>query len=160
TDVTLTYGTAVGIYENDVPSHDAGDLRIDPTTSGQVSVTRPEDVADGRVLVRRLRPGPDGWREELAWIAADGSSAAVAADGTPPTDPTRHPTFTTPSRAEFRGRALWSDLAFFEADAALPEERRRRVVSVQKALWSATGAFVGVVRVALASTRLDELVRI
>jgi adenylate cyclase len=65
-----------------------------------------------------------------------------------------------PSRPEFRGRALWSDLAFFEPDAALPEMQRRRVVSVQKALWSASGAFLGVVRVALESDRLDELVRV
>ncbi len=34
------------------------------------------------------------------------------------------------------------------------------MVSVQKALWSATGAFVGVVRVALESDRLDELARV
>ena len=38
--------------------------------------------------------------------------------------------------------------------------QRRRVVSVQKALWSASGAFLGVVRVALESDRLDELVRV
>mgnify|MGYP007122133393 CR=1 FL=1 len=69
----------------------------------------------------------------------------------PATDPTLHPTFTTPARPDFRGHALWSDLALFEADAALPESARRRVVSVQKALWSADDAFLGVVRVTLAS---------
>ena len=75
-------------------------------------------------------------------------------------DPTRHATFTTPSRPEFHGRALWSDLAFYEPDGALPEAERRRVVSVQKALWSPGGAFIGVVRVALQSDRIDELAHI
>jgi adenylate cyclase len=163
TDVTFTYGTALGTYARDEPPHDAGDLRIARAGAGQVSVSRAARDQDGALLLRRVRPDGAAWREEMVRVARDGTRtalAAAAAGAVPPLDPTTHPTFTTPSRPEYRDRALWSDLAFFEADAALPEARRRRVVSVQKALWTPSGAFVGVVRVALESDRLDELVRV
>lgn len=161
TDVTFTYGRADGVYAEDQAPHDAGDLRVVASSAGQVEVTRSAGSEDRPVLVRRLRPGPDGWRADAAFVAPDGTRTPLAAASGPvAADPTTHATFTTPSRAEFRDRALWSDLAFFEADAALPEMQRRRVVSVQKALWAPRGTFLGVVRVALASERLDALVRI
>lgn len=163
TDVTFTYGTAVGTYERDEPPHDAGDLRLSRAGAGQVAVSRTATDGDETLLLRRVRPGRDGWQAETIAVGRDGTRTSPpttpAADGSSP-DPTRHPTFTTPSRPEFRGRALWSDLAFFEADAGLPEAERRRVVSVQKGLWSASGSFAGVVRVALESAHLDELVRV
>ncbi len=159
TDVTFTYGTALGTYEHDEAPHDAGDLRIAAASGGQVSVARASGTAG--LVLRRLRPGPEGWRATTTAIATDGTRTRLPSPAdTTPIDPTTHPTFTVPSRPEYRGRALWSDLAFFEADAALPETARRRVVSVQKALWSAAGAFVGVARVTLASDRLDELVHV
>src|SRR5256885_342993 len=65
----------------------------------------------------------------------------------PAIDPTTHATFTVPSRHEYKGRALWSDLSYSEADAGLEEPLRRRVVSVQKALWSNEGVLLGVLRV-------------
>jgi hypothetical protein len=91
--------------------------------------------------VRRL-PERGRLARGAAEIARDGARDRGRRDDRPTSaiDPTIHPTFTVPSRPEFRGRAL-SDLAFFEPDAALPEMQRRRVVSVQKALWSASGAF-------------------
>ena len=164
-DMTLTYGRAIGTWDQDQPPHDAGDLRLAPTGAGQVSVSRPATGRAGAVLVHRLEPDAAGeWRAGATWVAPDGGRTPVAKDDAAfrpaVTDPTTHPTFTTPSRPAFRGRTLWSDLAFYEADAARPEAERRRVVTVQKALWSPAGAFVGVVRVALLSDRLDALTRV
>src|SRR5262249_27213940 len=42
----------------------------------------------------------------------------------------------------------------------LPEEIRRRVVSVQKALWANDGTFLGVLRVSLLNHRIDEFTRL
>ncbi len=162
TDVTFTFGRAIGIYDGDEPPHEAGELRLAPTESGQVSVTRATADNAAGLLMRRVRSGADGWRADETWIASDGTRipAEPAAAHAAPLDPTTHPSFTTPSRPEFRGRALWSDLSFFEADGALPEAERRRVVSLQKALWTTGGTFVGVVRVTVHSDRIDELTRI
>ena len=160
TDVTFTYGRAIGVYEADEAPHEAGELRLAPGESGQVSVTRVSTDDVGGLVVRRILPSADGWRALETRIADDGTRMPAGDGPVAARDPTTHPTFTTPSRPAFRGRALWSDLAFFEADAGLPEAERRRVVSVQKALWTKTGAFVGVVRIALLSDRIDELVRI
>jgi adenylate cyclase len=161
-DVTFTYGRAIGTYEKDEGPHATGDLRLRATASGQISVARAAADSSAGLLVRRLRPDADGWRADETWVAGDGArtpggqpQGAAAA-----IDPTMHPSFTTPSRPEFRGRALWSDLSFFEADGALPEAERRRVVSIQKALWANDGTFLGVVRVTLNSDRVDELTRI
>lgn len=158
-DVTFTYGRATGIQERDDPPHEAGDLRLEPAASGQVSVTRAASDTSAGLLVRRLTPSPRGWRATEHWIASDGTRTSADPAPDAPMDPTTHPSFTTPSRPAFRGRALWSDLAFFEADAALPETERRRVVSVQEALWANGGTFLGVVRVTLRSDRVDDLTR-
>ncbi|MEO7435124.1 MAG: adenylate/guanylate cyclase domain-containing protein, partial [Candidatus Binatia bacterium] len=162
TDVTLTYGQGIGTWDHDEPPHDAGDLRLAPTGAGQVSGSRPTAGQAGAVLIRRLGPTTEGWHATATWVMPDGARVLdppnAVRDAT--TDPTTHPTFTVPARPEFRGRALWSDLAFYEPDSARPEADRRRVVSVQKALWSPTGTFIGVIRVALQSDRLDELTRL
>jgi adenylate cyclase len=163
-DVSLTYGRAVGTYDRDEPPHDAGDLRLAADGAGQVSIARATAREGGTMMIRRLTQAADGWRAVATWVAPDGTrTVAETPPGVSPpivADPTLHPTFTTPSRSEFRGRALWSDLAFYENDAGLPEDERRRVVSVQKALWTPAGDFHGVVRVALRSERIDELTRI
>lgn len=159
-DVTFTYGRALGVYHDDDPPHEAGDLRLERAASGQVSVTRATTDSSAGLLVRRTLPGGHGWRAEEAWIASDGTRTPAEPAASEPTDPTSHPSFTTPSRPGFRGRALWSDLSFFEADGALPEAERRRVVSVQKALWTTNGTFLGVVRVTLNSDRVDDLTRV
>lgn len=159
-DLTFTYGRALGIYESDDPPHEAGDLRLEAVKSGQVSVTRATTDPSTALLVRRVTPGVRGWHAEETWVAGDGTRTPAEPPAAEPIDPTIHPSFTTPARPEFRGRALWSDLSFFEADGALPESERRRVVSLQKALWTKPGTFLGVVRVTLNSDRVDDLTRI
>jgi adenylate cyclase len=159
-DITFTYGRAIGTYEQDDLPHEAGDLRLMAAEAGQLSVTRATADQSADLLVRRLILGADGWRAEEHWVATDGTRTPAEPAAATAIDPTIHPSFTTPSRPELRGRALWSDLSFFEADAGLPEAARRRVVSVQKALWTTGGTFLGVVRVTLNSDRIDDLTRI
>jgi adenylate cyclase len=157
TEVTLTYGRAVGRYEHDDGPHDAGDLKLSREGSGQVSVARVGAGSDAGLVVRRQRQEGGRWLAEERRLPYETSPhpAAPAA-----VDPTIHATFTVPSREEYRGRALWSDLSYSEADAALPEEMRRRVVSVQKALWSNDETFLGVLRVSLLNNRIDEFTRL
>jgi adenylate cyclase len=157
TEVTLTYGRAIGTYEQDDGPHDAGDLKLAPEEAGQFSVARVGAGSDRGVVVRRL------WQADGRWLAEEHRLPyEISPHPAPPpaADPTIHATFTVPSRSEYRGRALWSDLSFSEADAALPEAMRRRVVSVQKALWANDGAFFGVLRVALLNNRVDEFTRV
>ena len=76
-------------------------------------------------------------------------------------DPTLHDTFRAAANRDARGRALWSDLSFTELDAALPLERRRKVMTVQKAIFASNGTsagrFVGVLRAGLVSDTLDRI---
>jgi adenylate cyclase len=155
TEVTLTIGRAVGTYADRDGVHDPGDLRLADEGRAQVSVARQAPTPG--IAVRRLAFEDGAWIATLRQLP---SAEAVRDTATAPADPTHHATFTVPARREFHGQALWSDLAYAEADAALPEPDRRRVVSVQKALWSRDGTFVGVLRVALLSDRIDELVRV
>jgi adenylate cyclase len=156
TEVTFTYGRAVGRYEHDDGPHDAGDLKLASDGSGQVSVARVGAGSDAGLVVRRVRQEGGRWLAEERRLPYETSPHPA---GPPAIDPTIHATFTVPSREEFRGRALWSDLSYSEADAGLPEEIRRRVVSVQKALWSNDETFLGVLRVSLLNNRIDEFTR-
>src|SRR6266700_1860419 len=54
-------------------------------------------------------------------------------------DPTLHDTFRAAANRDARGQALWSDLSFTELDAALPLEQRRKVMTVQKAIFVSDG---------------------
>ena len=157
TEVTFTYGRAIGRYEAIDGPHDAGDLKLAPDQSGQVSVSRVGAESDTGIVVRRA------WQEKGRWLATERRLPyeTTPHSATPPAvDPTTHPTFTVPSLQRQRGRALWSDLSYSEADAALAEPLRRRVVSVQKALWSNDDAFLGVLRVSLLNNRIDEFTRV
>jgi adenylate cyclase len=157
TEVTLTYGQAIGRYERDEAPYDAGDLKLAPDQSGQVSVSRVGAESDTGISVRRA------WQEGGRWLATQRRlpyEVTPHATTPPPVDPTAHATFTVPSRERHRGRALWSDLSYSEADAGLIESLRRRVVSVQKALWSNDDSFLGVLRVSLLNNRIDEFTRV
>jgi adenylate cyclase len=78
----------------------------------------------------------------------------VAADSA--ADPTRHDTLRTAAHQEWRGRSLWSDLSYREGDAALPAGLRRKVMTVQKAIFDPQGKFVGVLRAGITSDTLDR----
>jgi adenylate cyclase len=156
TEVTFTYGQAIGRYERDEGPYDAGDLKLAPNQSGQVSISRVGAESDTGVVVRRA------WQERGRWQATERRlpyEITPHATAPPAVEPTAHATFTVPSRERHRGRALWSDLSYSEADAALLESLRRRVVSVQKALWSNDDTFLGVLRVSLLNNRIDDFTR-
>jgi adenylate cyclase len=85
-------------------------------------------------------------------------------------DPTEHPTFQAAANRAFRGRALWSDLAFSQLDAELPPAQRRKTMTVQKAVFARTegadggggpageGArFAGVLRAGILGDALDRI---
>ena len=76
-------------------------------------------------------------------------------------DPTLHDTFRAAANRDARGQSLWSDLAFTELDATLPLEQRRKVMTVQKAIFTSggtdAGRFVGVLRAGLVSDTLDRI---
>jgi adenylate cyclase len=99
----------------------------------------------GRWQVRALRDRSGG----ISTRIVDASAGA---------DPTEHPTFQTAANAQWRGRALWSDLAYSELDAALPVSAQRKVLTIQKAVLRG-GAFVGVLRAGISGDRLDEIAR-
>jgi adenylate cyclase len=67
-------------------------------------------------------------------------------------DPTREDNFRSPARLDQQGRLLWSDLYVPARGDG------RRVVTVQKALWSP--GTVAVLRVSLLSERIDELTHV
>jgi adenylate cyclase len=97
----------------------------------------------------RLRP-TGRWQVSASRKASGAvtTSMTLAGGGV---DPTTEDTFVSPARADQKGRLLWSDL-FVSPDGG------GRVVTVQKALWSAEA--VAVLRVSLLSERIDELVRV
>ena len=125
---------------------------------GQMAVMRQGDRLDTR-WVHRDAAGK--WVAETRRRPAGGGLAegSFALDG-PAVDPTEHATYTTPKMPDYAGRALWSDLAYVEVDAALPEKDRRAGVYVQKAIRDAAGAFRGVARAGVWSAALDELSRV
>jgi adenylate cyclase len=97
------------------------------------------------VATRRSRPGG------LAFGAIPFEPAGEA------DDPTAHLTFSVLASKNRRGRAIWSDLHRSELDQALPEGRRRVVVSVQKAVEDGAGVFLGVLRVGMQTSDLDSI---
>lgn len=76
-------------------------------------------------------------------------------------DPIAHDTFRAAAHENARTHALWSDLAFAEGDGAAPMEKRRKILTVQKAIFvgdgTPSGHFVGVLRAGIVSETLDRL---
>ena len=103
---------------------------------------------------------PAGRRQISVFRDAAGvikSRVVVDAPAGDVTDPTEHDTFRAAAHRDRKGRAIWSDIAFSELDAALPEARRRKTMTVQKAIFSASGAFIGVLRAGIVSDTLERM---
>ncbi len=75
-------------------------------------------------------------------------------------DPTEHGTFTTPARKDLRRELLWSDLHWHPADGDLPESNRRLEISVQQAVLSTDGTFIGVIRSSLLLDAVEKVLEI
>lgn len=133
----------------------AGEAVLAPDGRWQVSVVRTSRAGLTTRITRREGTGfIASAREREAPVFA----AALVPGGAAP-DPTSHPTFSTIAARSRRGVAIWSDLHYAEADGSLPAPERRVVLSVQKAVEDASGRFLGVVRVSLATTELDAITR-
>ncbi|MBK5255223.1 MAG: hypothetical protein JJE39_04250 [Vicinamibacteria bacterium] len=126
----------------------------------QVSVYRESDETGSRVLTRVTEGDHTGFYSKVRLRPAGGGLGDGRIERTPgPSgDPTDHATFGTPSSEAVGGRALWSDLSYSELDSLLPEDRRRVVVTVLKAVEDRNGTFLGVVRAAILGRALDALV--
>ena len=106
----------------------------------RVSLERGRWVGEsGRVTVGEIR-----WKPEPS---------------TPQMDPTESLTYQTPTLNRNLGRSQISDLAYAQRDGMLPENQRRRIVTVQRAITDSSGQVVGVVRAGVLSEYLDQLVR-
>ncbi len=117
------------------------------TFTGADPVGRDEDgavipAARGRYQIQLERFGSDVHEFDVREIAGGRFVRSHDADEEPAQDPTKHPTFRTPTREDFVGELLWSDLHWAEG-------RREVVVTAQKALYDAHDRFLGVLRAGL-----------
>jgi adenylate cyclase len=127
-----------------------GNPTLAPAGRWQLSVFRSESA----VLTRRTTSGAaevrqrptGGALEEGAWVS----------EGAAP-DPTSHLTFMSAASREVHAQPIWTDLAWSQLDQMLPRDRRRVVVSVQKAVETAEGRLIGVVRAALLASAIDSV---
>lgn len=153
-EVTLIRADRVG-YGKD------GEIEIAPAGRWQVSVSRASDSAESPILTRLISQGPRGFAARLrtrSWDA-EFSEGAFVREGPAP-DPTTHLTFRSAASRAWSGLPIWTDLAFAQLDAALPRERRRVLVSVQKAVEDSGGRFVGVIRAGILAAGIDGIAKL
>jgi adenylate cyclase len=152
-EVTLTHGRRLGHGED-------GGILLAPEDRWQLSVFRESAETSSPILSRAARKAGGRFVSELRRRAAGTGLLAGAFRldrGTTLTDPTEHLTFRTPASRDYYGETLWSDLSHSQLDDHLPEERRRVVVTVLKAIEDGGGRFVGVVRVGLLTRQIDRI---
>lgn len=133
------------------------DVRLAPAGRWQLSVYRRLEGGTSTLMTRSVQPSGGSF---ACVIRAPLLAARVAGCGGAQDDPTEHPTFETPIRADLYGQAVWTDLHFSELDAQLPEPQRRVIVNVMKAVEDARGVFVGVLRAGLLVEQLDAIARL
>jgi adenylate cyclase len=110
---------------------------------------------DGAMVLAR-----EGRRQTVAYRDSQGVLRARVAPPFEPdsaADPTRHDTFRAAANRRWRGKAIWSDLAFSEIDDAAAGSWRRKTLTVQKAVFGRGDRFVGVLRAGIVSDTLDRL---
>jgi adenylate cyclase len=101
-----------------------------------------------------------GRRQTAAWRDSQGVLRVRAAppfEPDSPTDPTRHDTFRTAAKQRWKGKALWSDLAYSELDDPAAGSWRRKTLTVQKSVFGRGDRFVGVLRAGIVSDTIDRL---
>jgi len=115
---------------------------------GSPIVTRRTAAEGGRfVSAVRTRPKDGGFRD-TPLVVRPGEVA----------DPSGHSTFVTPTTRAY-GRLVWTDLSWSEVDLALPEDRRRVVLTAMKTLEDREGRFLGVLRVGSRAEQVDRVVQ-
>ncbi len=148
-EVGLTFADPTGYFVEGV-------MEFKPSPRGQMTVYRPTQKR-GTLVTRQVMQGGGGFlererrRNELGKVTPWTKLRRVAQD------PCEHYTFTTP--VEYLGEKLWSDLHWSPRDLDLPPGKRSVELSVQEAVKSRQGQFLGVVRVSLRTEQLDGLVK-
>ena len=137
---------------------DDDEAMLAPARRWQVSVVRSDT---GPLVTRYTRPEGSAFALEVRERPEGGAllSGAFRPRGETP-DPTAHLTFRTAASRPYDGVPIWTDLSYAQSDAALPVERRRVVVSVQKSMVGADGRFAGVVRAGLLTSAIDAIAQL
>lgn len=151
-ETSFTYTDGAG-FDSD------GNLRINRASAGQVTVSRSSEAGQF-VSKHTWFDGAQFVSESTVLKGASGEGPAPVAREAPAMDPTAHPTFRTPARKDFYGKLLWTDLHWSQLDEALPEDKRRVEVSVQKTVENSRAQFAGVLRVGLMKEQIDSAVQL
>ncbi len=165
-ELTFTRGQLEG-YDED------GSARLAEAGRFQVAAMRQRD---GRLVTRHVERSEAGsflaeersHRAELGQplppehLPEPGAPLPAPAAATPRslgevTDPTADLTFAVIAERSLRGRLVWSDLHYAEADRHLPQDQRRIVLTAQKAVFDARGQLAGVLRCGLLTDDLDAV---
>ena len=141
-------------YADDARGHNMAN----PASTGQVTVLRAPTPGDFICKRTWFYRGRFISQSNMRGIAASSRQNPVNPPA-PTTDPTLHPTFTTPVSADFYGQLLWADLHWAQIDESLPEAERRVEVSVQKTIEDGRGNFIGVLRIGLMKSLIDRAVQ-
>jgi adenylate cyclase len=138
-----------------------GAIQLAPAGRTQLSVYRVLGGGGDRLLTRETLQERSRWpvrlRDRPAGSGLLGVPLAVA-PAEEATDPTDHPTFTTPASRRLYGDVVWSDLHWSDLDR--DAGHRRVMVTVMKAIEDMRGEFVGVARAGLLTEQLDEIARL
>lgn len=166
-ELTFTRGR-LERYRDDGTAELAADGRFQVAAMRQRDgrlVTRHVERADASFVARERAHRP-GLGQPLAPEALPAPGAPL---GPPPpaeeravgevTDPTADLTFAVIADRALRGRLVWSDLHYAEADRHLPQAQRRIVLTAQKAVFDARGQLAGVLRCGLLTDDLDAVAR-
>ena len=156
-ELTFTYGEQTGFGAN-------GMLQLGVAPRGQLSVVRVSTPqGEDRWWSRHIRQENGRFVSDRRELESSARFSTLPLRRETPSDipdPTAHATFTTPTREDFFGQLLWSDLHWSQLDAELGPSQRRAEVSVQQAITDADGKFAGVLRVGLLTQQLDRSVQL
>jgi adenylate cyclase len=128
----------------------------------QTSVFRESPEEDSGIWTRRIRRENGHLIAEIRRRPPGTGLLAVPfeKEERAPTDPTTHATYEVPLQPANYGRLIWSDLSHSQVDAALPEEKRRVVLTLQKSVADPGGHPFGVLRAALLARSIDAIPRL
>jgi adenylate cyclase len=156
-----------------------GEAVLEPGGRFQITAGRaPDDTLSTR-LVTEIEGGrfTAAMRQHpLAGVFPGAELVPAGEPGAAP-DPTQELTFSVIASHALRGKAVWSDLHYAEADRALPPEQRRIVLTVQRAIFAQRrgpsappgakvagvldeGELLGVVRCGLLTRDLDAIAQL
>jgi adenylate cyclase len=133
-----------------------GNIRLDPSKTGQVAIFR---AADGRFVIKRTWfEGGRFVAESVTLRGGSNEAASEAQRELSVPNPTDHLTFQTPVSKDFYGRLLWTDLHWSQLSESLPSDRRSIEVSVQKTIETPDARFAGVLRIGLMKEQIDRAI--